>query len=426
MSSKVSLLLGLLVFIATLGGLRAADSPAPQTNGDPSIPTEHLALRLGPLTEAELAVEVSAWQDLLKGKANELSAAEIKVRKKPSPEEKSTLLKNISKLQIERSDLLERFNTVVNAYELKGGDAVSFRKYAKAVSRINADVTDISTNWFLFTDWLKSKQGGIKWAINGLKFIGILFVFWLLARIVTRIVKNFLNRTAYMSDLLEAFIEKMVGRVVLAIGILVALGTIGVNVGAALALIGGGAFILAFALQDTLANFANGLMLLIYRPFDVGDAVEVGGVSGSVNSVSLVNTTILTFDNKKVIVPNKNVWGQVITNITGMPTRRVDLVFGIGYDDDTDKALSILEKIVSEHKLVLEEPAPAVRISELADSSVNFICRPWCKTGDYWTIHAEITERVKKEFDAAGISIPYPQQDLHLHTVAGASNGDAA
>jgi small conductance mechanosensitive channel len=213
---------------------------------------------------------------------------------------------------------------------------------------------------------------------------------------------------------------------VLVIGLIIALGAAGVNVGAALALIGGGAFILAFALQDTLGNFANGLMLLIYRPFDVGDAVEVGGVSGSVHEVSLVNTTILTFDNKKVIVPNKNVWGQVITNITGMPTRRVDMTFGIGYDDDSDKALAILKKVVTEHELVLEEPAPAVRINELADSSVNFICRPWSKTGDYWTVFSEITDRVKKEFDAAGISIPYPQQDVHMHTVAAKSDKNAA
>jgi len=210
------------------------------------------------------------------------------------------------------------------------------------------------------------------------------------------------------------------------IGLLVALGTIGVNVGAALALIGGGAFILAFALQDTLGNFANGLMLLIYRPFDVGDAVEVGGVSGSVDSVSLVNTTILTYDNKKVIVPNKDVWGQVITNISGMPTRRVDMVFGIGYDDETDKALSILENIVKEHESVIDDPAPVIRINELADSSVNFICRPWCKTGDYWVVQSEITDRVKKEFDAAGISIPYPQTDVHLHAIPGGSEDSAA
>ncbi|MGB6222110.1 mechanosensitive ion channel family protein [Haloferula sp.] len=416
---KTPRLVGTFVFILALANLRAADAPEAQTAGDPSIPTENLTLRLEPLTEPELAVETEAWQLLLKEKASEVAEAEIQVRSDPSAEEKTALLESISKLQSEKSGVLERFKIVVDAYEVKGGDATALRKYAAAVDGISADVTDVSTTWFLVTDWLQSKEGGIKWGLNTLKFVGIMIAFWFISRIATRLVTNIFKRTAYLSNLLETFICKMVGRVILLVGLIIALGTVGVNVGAALALIGGGAFILAFALQDTLGNFANGMMLLIYRPFDVGDAVEVGGVTGSVESVSLVNTTILTFDNQKVIVPNKNVWGQVITNITGMPTRRVDMVFGIGYDDDTDKACSIIKKIVEEHQLVLEDPAPVVRINELADSSVNFICRPWTKTGDYWTVHADITDRVKKEFDAAGISIPYPQQDVHMHTVGG-------
>lgn len=425
MKLKTPLLASLFVAVTMVTATRAEDAPSPQTTANPTIPTAHLALQLDPLTEAELATEIEAWQGILKAKASEVAVAEIAVRSDPSPEEKVALLKSVSALQKEKDALIERFNTVGDAYEVKGGDPEPFRRYAAAVGGIKTDVTDVSSTWFFVTDWVQSKEGGIKLGINILIFLGVMTAFWILARIVTRLVKNFLDRTAYMSDLLEAFINKMVGRVVLAIGLLFALGTVGVNVGAALALIGGGAFILAFALQDTLANFANGLMLLIYRPFDVGDAVEVGGVTGAVNSVSLVNTTILTFDNKKVIVPNKNVWGQVITNITGMPTRRIDMVFGIGYDDDTDQALSLLQKIVKEHELVLEDPGPAIRINELADSSVNFICRPWSKTGDYWTVFSEITDRVKKEFDAAGISIPYPQTDVHLHSV-GKAEGDSA
>jgi len=210
MIPKAPFLLSLLIFITTLGGLRAADAPDPQTSGNPSIPTEHLALLLNPLTEAELAVDASAWQDLLKAKAQEISTAEIGVRSTPTAEEKSSLIMKISTLQTEKSALLERFNIVLDAYELKGGDPASFRKYGKAVGKLNADVTDVSTTWILFIDWLKSSEGGIKWGINILKFLGIMFAFWIVARIVTRIVNNFLDRTAYMSDLLEAFINKMV------------------------------------------------------------------------------------------------------------------------------------------------------------------------------------------------------------------------
>jgi len=149
----------------------------------------------------------------------------------------------------------------------------------------------------------------------------------------------------------------------------------------------------------------------------VGDAVEAGGVAGKVDNVSLVNTTIRTFDNKVVLVPNKQVWGQVITNITGAAERRADMVLGISYSDDVDKAKAVLEKVVAEHPLVRKEPAPTIELHELGESSVNFICRPWAKTPDLWRVHWDITMRVKKEFDASGITIPFPQRDVYVHQV---------
>ncbi|MEM1084379.1 MAG: mechanosensitive ion channel family protein [Verrucomicrobiota bacterium] len=423
MSQRILSLLAVLGLFLAFGGVHAEEAaPEAVTASDPAIPTQQLALRLEPLTQAELAAEADAWHALLKSKAEEIAEVEIASIQEIPAAEKETLLKKLGTLEADKTALIERFEIVATAFELKGGDPADLRKYAAAVSGIDTNITDVGATTFMIAEWLKSEEGGIKWAILIAKFIGIMFAFWILARIVKRLVKKVLDRTAYMSDLLEDFIYKMVGRVIIVIGLIIALGTVGVNVGAALALIGGGAFILAFALQDTLGNFANGVMLLVYRPFDVGDAVEVGGVTGKVESVSLVNTTILTFDNKKVIVPNKSVWGQVITNITGMPTRRVDMTFGIGYDDDTDQARAILEKVVNEHELALKDPAPQVILTELADSSVNFACRPWAKTGDYWTVFTEVTDRVKKEFDAVGISIPYPQQDVHLHQVAA---GDA-
>ena len=160
-------------------------------------------------------------------------------------------------------------------------------------------------------------------------------------------------------------------------------------------------------------------MLLLYRPFDVSDVVEIASVSGKVDKVSLVSTTIRTFDNKIVLVPNKQVWGQVITNSTASSKRRVDMVFGIGYNDDVDQAKELLARIVSEHELILEDPEPVIRLHELADSSINLICRPWVKTDDYWTVYWDVTEQVKKDFDTHQISIPFPQQDVHVHQVEG-------
>ena len=182
-------------------------------------------------------------------------------------------------------------------------------------------------------------------------------------------------------------------------------------------MVGGSAFIIGFALQDTLGNFAAGMMLLVYRPFDVGDSVEAGGVSGKVDNVSLVSTTIRTFDNKVVLVPNKQVWGQIITNITGAAERRVDMVFAISHSADVDTAKAILEKVVAGHPLVLKDPAPTIELHELGEWSVKFICRPWAKTPDLDRVYWDITMRVKKELAAGGITVPILQRDVQIHPV---------
>ncbi len=159
-------------------------------------------------------------------------------------------------------------------------------------------------------------------------------------------------------------------------------------------------------------------MILVYQPFDVGDSVEAGSVSGKVGQMSLVSTTILTFDNQKLIVPNNKIWGDVIRNRTSESTRRVDMVFGIGYSDDASRAERVLCEIVESHDLVLDDPEPTIRLNKLGDSSVDFIVRPWTKTEDYWTVYWDITWEVKKRFDAQGISIPFPQRDVHLYQEA--------
>ncbi len=198
------------------------------------------------------------------------------------------------------------------------------------------------------------------------------------------------------------------------IGFMLAISQFGVSIGPLLAGLGIAGFIIGFALQDTLSNFASGMMILIYRPFDVGDLVEAGGVSGKVSHMSLVNTTFMTLDNQRLVVPNNMIWQSVITNVTAQRSRRIDLVFGVSYSDDLDKVQSILQEIVDANEAVLESPEPVVRMHELADSSVNFIVRPWVKTDDYWDTYWEIMKTVKQRFDAEGISIPFPQRDVHM------------
>jgi len=178
---------------------------------------------------------------------------------------------------------------------------------------------------------------------------------------------------------------------------------------------GAAGLVVGLALQDSLSNVASGLMILINRPFDVGDVVSSGGVIGTVHQMNLVSTTFRTFDNQTIHVPNNEIWNNVITNITANPTRRVDLEFGIGYSDNFDHAEQIIEEVVREHDLVLDDPAPVVVTHALADSSVNIVCRPWVRTSDWWQVKTDLTREVKRRFDAAGISIPFPQRDVHVY-----------
>ena len=167
------------------------------------------------------------------------------------------------------------------------------------------------------------------------------------------------------------------------------------------------------------------MMILLYRPFDVSDIVEAGGVSGKVSRMNLVSTTILTFDHQTMVVPNSKIWGDVIRNVTAQTTRRVDLIFGIGYGDDIEHAESVLNDIIEKHEKILSDPLPAVELHTLGESSVDFVVRPWVKTADYWRVYWDVTREVKRRFDAEGISIPFPQRDLHVYTESApaATNG---
>jgi small conductance mechanosensitive channel len=420
---------------------QSAQALAAHTVTNSRVSIDHLGLLLDPLTKDELLIEAKAWRDLVKVKVREVSLAEIAERKKTrqiseeaktqtasqtnvaaNQEQKQAILDDLTVLRAERGGLLERLKTVLDAYEAKGGDPAEFRKYASAVSGIKVQVTDTTATWTAVEGWLISKEGGLKWGQRLLQFLATMLAFGALAWTVGLAVRAATSRRKDMSDLLRRFLNTMARRLVILIGLITALSMLGVNLGALLALVGGGAFIIGFALQDTLGNFAAGMMLLLYRPFDVGDSVELGSVVGTVDHLSLVNTRVRTFDNKVVLVPNKQVWGQVITNITGADERRVDLAFGISYANDVDTAEGILKRIVAAHPLVLKEPAPTIELDALGESSISFICRPWTKTPDVGRVRWDITKQVKKEFDAAGITIPHPQQTVHVHPAAAANS----
>jgi len=370
-------------------------------------------------------IEKKSTQDASVQKA--IKAAETKAKEEGEPvaaaadkteakaDLKKALIKHVTDLMAERTALIDRFNVVLAELTAKGGESEEYDTYIKAVSGIKVDVTDASATWTTITGWLMSPEGGFRWAVNIIQFLVIVIVFYLLSVVAGKATEKALSKSKTFSSLLREFLVMSSRRLVLFIGFFVGLSALEVNVGPVLAIIGAAGFVIAFALQNSLSNFASGILMLIYRPFDVGEVISVAGVLGKVESMNLLSTQLRTPDNQLVIVPNNSVWGDVITNITGITQRRVDLVFGIGYSDDIDKTQKVLEEIVNGHELVLKEPEVVVKLHELADSSVNFICRPWVKPEDYWNVYWDITREVKRRFDAEGISIPFPQRDVHLY-----------
>ena len=336
-------------------------------------------------------------------------------------EARKDLLLYLTGLREEQTALIDRANTAIDDFERKGGkveEVDEYRKYVSAIADIEVDVSDVSATWTMATGWLTSAEGGVRWLKNISKFVLIVLVAMLLARLVSRALERIIARSKTTSRLLADFLVVTVHRLVIAIGILIGLAALEINIGPLLAVIGAAGFVIAFALQNSLGNFASGILIMMFKPFDVGDMVEIDGVLGKVQSMNLLSVLIYTPDNKSVIIPNNNVWGSSITNVTGTDTRRVDLVFGIAYDDDIEKAQKIMEQVVDKNDMVLKEPAPVIRVHELGDSSVNFICRPWVETGNYWEVYWDVTRSVKERFDQEGISIPFPQRDVHVYSTA--------
>lgn len=254
----------------------------------------------------------------------------------------------------------------------------------------------------------------IPWGINILTAIAIFIVGRWAAKLVIKIARNLLEKT-HMDSMLIDFVLSIANALLLLFIIIAALSQLGVDTTSLVALIGAAGLAIGLALQNSLSNFASGVMLIIFKPFKSGDFVNAGGEMGVVESIGIFTTTMRSGDNKEMIIPNGAIYSGTITNFSARDTRRVDMVFSIGYDDDIRQAKALLEKIINEDERVLQDPAPVVALSELADSSVNFIVRPWVNSEDYWNVLWETNEKVKLEFDAAGIAIPYPQMDIHIN-----------
>jgi small conductance mechanosensitive channel len=254
-------------------------------------------------------------------------------------------------------------------------------------------------------------------ALYGVKVLGalaVLIIGVLAAKVLRAVLRGVLHKKN-VDETLVSFIVSVSYVAMIVFVIIATLGTLDVQTASFVAVIGAAGLAIGLALQGSLSNFAAGVLMIIFKPIKIGDFIEGGGATGVVEEIGIFTTVLKTTDNKKIIVPNSGMTGGNIINYSANDTRRVDMVAGVSYSDDLDKVRKVLEEILAADERILDDPAPAVLVAEMADSSVNFKLRPWVKTADYWDVFFATQESIKKRFDAEGISIPFPQQDVHIH-----------
>lgn len=251
----------------------------------------------------------------------------------------------------------------------------------------------------------------------GLNIIGailILIIGWIIAGWARGVVAKMLGKSAKIDVTLTSFLSSSVRYIILIFTLIAVLGKFGVETASLITILGAASLAIGLALQGTLSNVAAGVMLLIFRPFRIGDFISAAGFAGTVKNLGLFVTELATGDNVQIIIPNSQIWGASIQNFSAHDTRRVDLVIGIGYDDNIDAAIAEIGHVIEADERAMTEPEPAIFVSELADSSVNIVARVWTQSGNYWPLKAALTKNIKHRFDEKGISFPYPQQDVHL------------
>jgi len=276
----------------------------------------------------------------------------------------------------------------------------------------NSALPDFGFDWNQALDLIQSR--GLELAINVVTAIAIFYFGRMVVGLAVRGLRKVMEKQG-VEKTLETFVTNLVRMALLVLVIVAAIGALGVETTSFIAIFGAAGLAVGLALQGSLSNFAAGVLIVMFRPYRVGDFVEAAGISGTVEQVQILTTILRTGDNKRVIVPNGQIMDSIITNYSANDTRRVDLVIGVSYDDDIDKVRNTIRAVVAADERVLAEPETTIAVLQLADSSVNFAVRPWVKTADYWPVLFDLTEAIKKRFDAEGISIPFPQQDVHVY-----------
>jgi small conductance mechanosensitive channel len=267
-------------------------------------------------------------------------------------------------------------------------------------------------------DWasllMELQTSGVDFGLKLIVAVVIFYVGRLAAKFLTKALRKMMQKQE-VDLILETFVCNLAYWVVMLFVIIAAINHVGIETTSLIAVMGAAGLAIGLALQGSLSNFAAGVLIVIFRPYRVGDFIEAAGISGSVLAVQILTTILKTGDNKQIIVPNSQIMGSIITNYSANDTRRVDMTIGVSYDDDLDKVRQTIQELIDAEERILKDPECLIAVSALADSSVNFVVRPWVKSGDYWGVTFDLTEAIKKRFDQEGISFPFPQQDVHLY-----------
>jgi len=309
-----AMVLSAAMIIGAVPAWAEGEKPPPATTANPAVPLNEFELLLRPLTRDDLKVEAEGWVGLLKEHATRVSRNKIDAMRAEG-DAKTQILAEATRLQEQQTALMDRVQAVADELRKKGGEVDVYEKYLKTLSGVKVDVSDAGGSWTLLTGWLKSPEGGLRWAKNMLMFILTLIAFKILSKILGSATRQAVSKLSNVSELLKDFLVNSIRKLTFVVGLVVALSMLEVNIGPFLAAIGATGFILGFALQGTLSNFAAGLMILMYRPYDIGDFVNVAGTSGTVAAMSLVSTTLRS-DHQVITIPNGSIWGGTITNGT--------------------------------------------------------------------------------------------------------------
>jgi small conductance mechanosensitive channel len=348
------------------------------------------------------------------GEKLEQASEQLDQNAEQETELKNQLVATVTELQSERTALVDRFKVVLDELERKGGSADSYRKYIEAISRVTIDLQDTEGAGVRIVSWLQSEEGGIRWAINIGKFVGIVAISVVASQSLGNFINKSLQQFAGGSELLRQFIVMVVKRGGIVVGVMLALTALEVSLGPILALVGGASFVLAFALQSNLGNFASGLMIMLNKPFDIGDEVKVGGIWGYVDSISLASTKIKGFNGEMYIMPNNNAWGGLIENFSHGENRRIVMALRLGFGEDVEKIRNLLLEILKSHPQILDNPAPFTYLWQYQEYYISLYVAGWTTQADYWAVNDNLVQTIQQRFQKENISVAaIPESKVH-------------